>query len=134
MDRAKILVVEDDPGIWDLLGEQLRVAGFRTVFAFDGISAIKVAREERPDLIVLDIGLPGGDGFVIMERLAAFPALCRIPVIVLSARAHEPNPSRALELGAAAFVSKPYKREELVKLINAALHRVPVPEPAVTAP
>src|SRR5258705_2140770 len=104
MADLKILVVEDDPGIWELLGQQLRVAGFETVFAFDGISAMKMAREERPDLIVLDVGLPGGDGFVIMQRLRALPALCGIPVIVLSARVHEPHPSRALELGAAAFV------------------------------
>lgn len=128
MDSPKILVIEDDPSIWDLLGQQLRIAGFTTVFAFDGISAMKMARQERPDLIVLDIGLPAGDGFVVMERLRAMPATCGIPVIVLSARGHEPNPSRAIELGAAAFVPKPYKREELIKLINVALHRLPVPD------
>lgn len=127
MDNPKILVIEDDPSIWDLLGQQLRIAGFATVFAFDGISAMKVAREEKPDLIVLDIGLPGGDGFVVMKRLRALSATCGIPVIVLSARSQDPNPSRALELGAAAFVPKPYKREELIRLINVALHRIPVP-------
>jgi len=128
MDSPKILVVEDDPGIWELLGRQLRSAGYETVYAFDAVTAVKVARDERPDLIVLDIGLPGGDGFVIMERLRALPALCAVPVIVLSARVEEPHPTRALELGAAAFLGKPYKREQLIELIDAAmLHLRPHP-------
>jgi two-component system KDP operon response regulator KdpE len=121
MQTHKILVIEDEPEIRELLGRQLRGAGFEAAFAFDAVGALKVARDEKPDLIVLDIGLPGGDGFVIMERLRAFPALCGIPVIVLSARTHEPNPTRARDLGAFAFMAKPYTREELLQLVDDAL-------------
>ena len=118
MLTKKILIVEDDPEIRELVGRQLRSAGLETVFAFDAVGALKVARDEKPDLIVLDLGLPGGDGFVIMERLRAFPALCAIPIVVLTARAQESNRVRAGELGARAFLTKPYLRDELLQLVH----------------
>src|SRR5690348_13817385 len=105
MVTQKILIVEDDAEIRELVGRQLQSAGFVTAFAFDADGALKVARDEKPDLIVLDLGLPGGDGFVIMERLRTFPALCAIPVLVLTARAQEANRVRASELGARAFLA-----------------------------
>ena len=85
------------------------------------MSAIGVAREERPDLILLDMGLPGGDGVVVMERLKIFPALAHIPVVVVSAREPTSTEERASAAGAEAYVQKPIDNEELLATIRTAL-------------
>ena len=91
------------------------------LFAADAISALSVAVKERPDLIILDIGLPAGDGYVVMERLQNYPALACIPVIVLSARDAANNKQRALEAGAYEFFQKPADMGRLLKSIRAAM-------------
>lgn len=118
---AKILIVEDDHDTRQLLKIRLESKGYETAFAADAVTAIQVARTERPDLILLDMGLPGGDGVVVMERLKIFPALAHIPVVVVSAREPTVTEPRATEAGAQAYVQKPIDNEELLGAVRSAL-------------
>ena len=116
-----IAIVEDDADIRGLLDFKLRAAGYETAFARDGVSAIGVIRKAQPDLIVLDIGLPGGDGFVILDRLREFDALATIPIVVITART-QPDARERMELsGVAAFVEKPFEVGELLQTLESIL-------------
>ena len=117
----KILVVDDDLDTRLLLKIRLESNGYETSCAGDAVSAVQVAREERPDVILLDFGLPGGDGVVVMERVQIFPALAQIPVIVISAREPSSTGQRALLAGAHAYIQKPIDNEELLRAIRSAL-------------
>ena len=117
----KILVVDDDSDIRLGLKVRLSASGYATVFAADGVTAISTARQERPDLILLDLGLPAGDGFQVLERLKIDAELAQIPVIVLSARDAEGNERRAVKAGAAAYLQKPVDDEDLLEAIASAL-------------
>jgi CheY-like chemotaxis protein len=116
-----ILIVEDDADMRRLVDICLHDDGHETVFAVDGASAIGVARSSRPDLIVLDIGLPAGDGFTVMDRLNAMPMLAMVPVIVLSGRLAPSDESQALAAGAKAFLHKPFNRDEFVTAVRGLL-------------
>ncbi|HMJ19421.1 MAG TPA: response regulator [Gemmatimonadaceae bacterium] len=116
MSIKKILIVEDDADVRLGYRVLLRAQGYDTFFAADSIAAISEARKHLPNLIVLDLGLPAGDGFVVMERLQA-PAnvdLAGIPVIVVSGRDLRGNKERALAAGAKAFVQKPWDDDDLL--------------------
>jgi DNA-binding response OmpR family regulator len=121
MNRAKIMVVDDDPDIRQALSLRLRANNFDTVNVCDGYSAIAMAQKEHPHLIILDLGLPAGDGFAVLKNLQQYPALSVIPVIVLTARDPEGNEKRTLESGAVAFFQKPVDNEELLGVIRASL-------------
>ena len=118
---AKILVIDDDKDIQRLLALRLGREGYETAFASDGIAAIAAARKESPDLILLDLGLPAGDGFTVLERLHAMPHLSTIPVIVLSARDPAQMTERALAAGADRFIAKPFETEQLLAAIKSSL-------------
>ena len=121
MKRPKILVVDDDPDLVRALRLRLRANNYEVTTATDGYTAIAAAQKERPSLIILDLGLPVGDGFVVLDRLQNSDALAGVPVIVLSARDPQMNEERALKAGAAAFFQKPADNEELMNVIRVSL-------------
>jgi two-component system KDP operon response regulator KdpE len=121
MNRAKIMVVDDDPDLRQALSLRLRANQYDTVNVCDGYSAIAMAQKEHPHLIILDLGLPAGDGYAVLKNLQQYPALATIPVIVLTARDPEGNEKRTLESGAVAFFQKPADNEELIGVIRACL-------------
>jgi DNA-binding response OmpR family regulator len=121
MENSKIMIVDDDPDLRQALRLRLRANQYDTVNAVDGYSAIAMAYKERPDLIILDLGLPAGDGFVVLERLQKDDKLSTIPVIVLTARDPQSSERRALRVGATAFFQKPADNAELLEVIRATL-------------
>jgi len=121
MASHKILIVDDDPDLRQALRLRLRANHYETVNAVDGYSAIAQAYKEQPNLILLDLGLPAGDGFVVLDRLQRDDKLSSIPVVVLTARDPQGNEQRALQAGAAAFFQKPADNAELLDVIRATL-------------
>ncbi|HOV78460.1 MAG TPA: response regulator transcription factor [Bacillota bacterium] len=120
---AKILVVDDEKNILELVRFNLEREGFEVFTALDGTLAIDLAREERPDLIVLDVMLPGMNGFEVCRELNRDPLTSGIPIIMLSARAEELDRVLGLEMGADDYVIKPFSPRELVARIKARLRR-----------
>src|ERR1700686_97662 len=99
MANKKILIVEDDPDILKGMSVRLKASGYDTFVASDAITSIIMARKHEPDLIILDLGLPAGDGFLVIERLKKVPALGLIPIIIVSGRTGLPNQELAHEAG-----------------------------------
>jgi DNA-binding response OmpR family regulator len=118
MSNKKVLIVEDDADVRLGYHVLLKANHYDTFVAADALSAISEARKHQPDLIILDLGLPAGDGFVVLERLRANTYLSLIPVIVVSGRDLHANKERALEAGAKAFVQKPWDDDELLAIIR----------------
>ena len=120
MIGPKILIVDDDPDL--LLGLKLRLkaSGYQVVTAMDVKSAISVAMEETPHIIILDIGLPDGDGFDVMQRLKEVMTI-RIPVVILSGRDPKTNIEQACIGGAEAYFLKPADNDELIDEIDRTL-------------
>jgi DNA-binding response OmpR family regulator len=121
MSNKKILLVEDDPNVRKGMHIRLTANHYDTFFAADAIAAVAEARKHQPDLIILDLGLPGGDGLVVMQWLKAIPALALIPIIVVSARDSRANQHRVLQAGAQAFLQKPVDNSEFFAVIRYAL-------------
>ena len=133
MPGKKILIVEDENLQLMALARSLKSAGFEIVAARDGITAISTARKEQPDLILLDLGIPGGDGFVVLERLQMLLNTGTIPVIVVSSRTPIGNRDAALKAGAIGYIHKPVNMPILLKAIHEALGLAP-PDPPVPPP
>ena len=121
MTKKKILIVEDDQDMRRALNVRLRANNYDTAIATDAIEALSIAKKEKPDLVLLDLGLPGGDGFMVMDRMKDIASLSCLPVIVVSARDPEGNKVRALSAGAAAFFQKPVDNEQLIAAIRHSL-------------
>jgi DNA-binding response OmpR family regulator len=118
--QALILVVDDEPKIVRLARDYLEKDGFRVLSAGDGLTALAIARAEKPDLIVLDIMLPGMDGWEVCRRLRGETD---VPIIMLTARAEESDQSVGLELGADDYVTKPFSPRALLARVRAVLRR-----------
>jgi DNA-binding response OmpR family regulator len=125
MDNKKILIVDDDPDIRQGMHVRLQANHYDTFFAADAFSGMAEARKHRPDLIILDLGLPAGDGFTVMDRLKTVPYLAVIPIIVVSARDGLGNQKRAFDAGARAFLQKPVEDAEFLAVIRQALGEPP---------
>lgn len=123
MNVNKILIIEDDPDMRRGLNVRLRANDYDTAFATDAVMALGIVKREAPDLVLLDLGLPGGDGFVVLERMSNIGLLASTPVIVVSARDPKINEKRALDAGAEAFFQKPVDNDQLMKAIQRALLR-----------
>ena len=121
MNGHKVLIVDDDKNVLRALSIRLNANGYNVVFATDGMSAISVARKEEPDVIILDLGLPGGDGFTVMERLGALLPIAHIPIIILTARDISGNKERAIKAGAIAFFQKPVDNNVLLETLRKVL-------------
>ena len=122
--KPKILIVDDEPDALEVLGFKLKEAGYTPILAKDGTRAIALAREERPDLIVLDLMLPEIDGLEVCKILRRDESMSAIPIIMLTAKAAEMDRVIGLELGADDYVTKPFSPRELVLRIKKLLARV----------
>jgi DNA-binding response OmpR family regulator len=123
VNRADILIVDDDPDMLHALQVRLKASGYGVHCAEDGIGAISEARKHTPDLIVLDLGIPAGDGFVVLDILKTNPDLSSVPVIVLSGRDRRANQERVPNAGARAFLQKPVQTNEFLAVIRQALNQ-----------
>jgi DNA-binding response OmpR family regulator len=117
VSKRKILIVEDDADI--SLGYKVFLEVYHDVFfAIDVRSAVSEALRIQPDLTILDLGLPGEDGFVALEKFQENPSLAAMPVIVVSGRDPAANEDRALKAGAKVFIRKPWNNRELLAMID----------------
>lgn len=121
MSNGKILVVEDEPSLIETLDYSLRKQGYEVIAAVDGRRALEEARQQMPDLIVLDIMLPGLDGFEVCRILRKE---MNVPIIMLTARTEEVDKVVGLEVGADDYLTKPFSMRELIARVKANLRRV----------
>jgi two-component system phosphate regulon response regulator PhoB len=123
----KILIVEDEQDIADLIGFNLQRNGFEALKAHDGITGTEMALRERPALIILDIMLPGRDGFGVFRELKRDPRTVNTPIIMLTARAQTEDRIQGLETGADDYLTKPFSPKELMLRVQAILKRAEAP-------
>jgi CheY-like chemotaxis protein len=117
----KVLIVEDENLQLTSVAKRLKSAGFEVAAARDGVSTISTGRKEQPDIILLNLGSPAGDGFVVLQRLQLIIQTATIPVIVVSSRTPVGNKEAALNAGAIGYLQKPVATEVLVKAVRDAL-------------
>ena len=121
MGMKTILIVDDNADTRLLLSARLKANHYHTIFAADALQAMSVARKEQPDAILLDLGLPGGNGMMVLERLKANTSLSGIPVIIVTADDPLVAEARALEAGAIAFLQKPVDQDKLMAAVQQAV-------------
>lgn len=121
MGKKTILVIEDSADMRALVSVKLKKHGYDTVWAADAMQAMTVARQTQPDAIILDLGLPAGNGFLVMERLKGHPQLCSIPVIILTADQSVESEFKGIHAGAMAFLRKPLQEEALIDTVRYAV-------------
>jgi two-component system alkaline phosphatase synthesis response regulator PhoP len=119
----RILVVDDDPSIVKVVRSYLEQAGYEVLTASDGARALQMVRHERPDLVVLDVMLPGRDGWEITRSIRADAALAATPIILLTARVEDTDKILGLEFGADDYITKPFNTREVVARVRALLRR-----------
>lgn len=122
-----ILVIEDQPDNRRIVRDLLTSVGYAMVEATDGESGVRLVAEQRPDLILMDIQLPGIDGYEATRRIKADPALCQIPIIVVTSYALSGDDARAMAAGADDYVAKPFSPRHLLAMIRKHLGDAPGP-------
>ncbi|WP_294156455.1 response regulator transcription factor [uncultured Clostridium sp.] len=123
MSREKVLIVDDEEHIVELLDFNLKNAGYETFKACDGIEALKLANEEKPNLMLLDLMLPGIDGFDVCKEIKKNKDMKNISIIMLTAKGEELDKILGLELGADDYITKPFSVRELLARVKAVLRR-----------
>ncbi|MGM9935045.1 response regulator transcription factor [uncultured Clostridium sp.] len=126
MAKEKILIVDDEEHILELLDFNLKNAGYETFIATDGIEAVKIAKEEKPNLILLDLMIPGIDGFDVCKEIKKDKDMKNTSIIMLTAKGEELDKILGLELGADDYITKPFSVRELLARVKAVLRRTAV--------
>jgi CheY-like chemotaxis protein len=116
--KPRVLVVDDDAAVRELITVNLELAGFEVASAEDGVAALAAVDAFGPDLVTLDVMMPRLGGFETLERLRADPRTASIPVVMVTSRTRAADRARAEELGVAAYVTKPFEPGELVEVIS----------------
>jgi len=114
----KILIVDDEPKIIQLLSTRLKARGYDVIAAYDTVQAVKMAHDGKPDLIILDIRMPAGGGMAAFNNLKMSANTMNIPIIFLTADQSDETKKKALEMGAEDFITKPFDGELLVKKVK----------------
>ncbi|MBM3148800.1 MAG: response regulator transcription factor [Chloroflexi bacterium] len=117
----KILVIEDDPSTLRFIEYTLQQAGFEVLLAKNGLDGLRMAQTQHPDLIILDIMLPGLDGYEVCRRLRQKPATANILVLMLSAKARQEDKDTGMKMGADDYLSKPVDPSEIIKRVQSML-------------
>lgn len=121
--KIRILIIDDDTGFRDLLRIHLSAAGYKVQVAEDGVTGGRALLEQPPDLIVSDVNMPFLDGFELLSLMRSDASTASIPVILLSGRSDGDTMAKAVELGAADFLTKPVTRDQLLESVEACLER-----------
>src|SRR3954469_7402526 len=119
--NAKVLVIDDTAEVRMIITESLKIYGFATLSAEDGVSGVQMARQHSPDLIICDINMPNMDGYETLTAIRHNDATATTPFIFLSGAAEKPNVRRGMELGADDYLTKPFTHKELITAVNARL-------------
>ncbi|OGO17592.1 MAG: hypothetical protein A2Z15_08485 [Chloroflexi bacterium RBG_16_50_11] len=117
----KILIVEDDPSFSRAINYIVQKEGYDVITASNGMTGLRMAKEEKPDLLILDVMLPGLDGFEICNRLRQDPQTAKLPIIMLSAKGQEADKATGLKVGANEYLTKPIDRTLLLEKITSLL-------------
>lgn len=123
MSNTKILVVDDEPDILEFVGYNLRQEGYTVLTANNGLTAIEIAQEKTPDLVILDVMMPDMDGIVTCERMRAIPELSNTIITFLTARSEDYSQIAGLEAGADDYITKPIRPKVLLSRVKALLRR-----------
>ena len=113
-----ILIVEDDPKSMTLAKDLLKISGYTTIQAADGMQGVELAKSAKPDLILMDIMMPKMDGYTACHHIKADPVTRNIPVVMLTSVGYELNKKLAKQMGADGYVTKPFSRQELIDAIS----------------
>jgi DNA-binding response OmpR family regulator len=120
MSQTKVLIVDDEDDIARAIAKRLHYAGYRVLTAGDGNEAIRLAMHESPDVVIMDIGLPDRDGHEIAQHLFTMPETVSTPIIFVTARIAEEDRTRAYQVGAVAYLTKPFRSSELLTAVSRA--------------
>jgi CheY-like chemotaxis protein len=116
-----VLLVDDDSVFLLSIGVRLKELGYKVCVSKDAVSAVSAVRKNNPDIVVLDVSLPAGDGFLVTERLQKLPLATTAPIIIITASEKPELPARAMNAGAVAFLKKPFDAATLANVIESAL-------------
>ncbi|MEW6104337.1 MAG: response regulator [bacterium] len=123
MSQKKVLIVEDDADISEIIKAILEMEGYEVTTAYDGMSALDVSYQKKPDLILLDIMMPGMDGWDVLKRLKACRKTLHIPVAMVTARISAEEKTKAFREGAEEFITKPLHIDDFLRRINRLFHK-----------
>ncbi len=116
-----VLIADDDTSLLQAMCRRMRKENFNLIFALDGYQAVQLARQNEPDIVVLDINMPAGDGFTVLERIQALPNLGGTPVVYITGERSEEVMTHVGEVGAHALLYKPFDTTDLVNVIKEAV-------------